>query len=199
MAIHPIPKSGDPSSMRRNASKASIPALLAALGETPEESGIEYERLRSKLILFFSRRMLQFPEDLADEALDRLARRIVEGTIIDSIPAFALGIGRHLALEQMKNRAETMGDDFWDNVPAPSATQSSEEEIARMERCLKTLRPDEAKLLRGYYLATEDTPMKTRGKLAKRLGISANTLRQRVFLARQRLRDCMTSAVMKRR
>lgn len=199
MAIHPIPKSGDPLSKRRNASKASIPALLAALGETPEASGIEYERLRSKLILFFSRRMLQFPEDLADEAIDRLARRIMEGTAIDSIPAFALGIGRHLALEQMKNRSETMEDDFWDNVPAPPATQSSEEEIARMERCLKTLRPDEAKLLRGYYLATEGTPMKTRDKLANRLGISANTLRQRVFLARQRLRDCITVAEAEKR
>jgi RNA polymerase sigma factor (sigma-70 family) len=199
MAIHPIPKSGDPSFMRRSVSKTSIPALLAALGETPEESGLEYERLRSKLILFFSRRMLQFPEDLADETLDRLARRIVEGTVIDSIPAFALGIGRHLALEQMKNRSETMEDDFWDNVPAPSATQSSEEEIARMERCLKTLRPDEANLLRGYYLATKGTSIKTRGKLAKRLGISANTLRQRVFLARQRLRDCMTATEAEKR
>jgi RNA polymerase sigma factor (sigma-70 family) len=198
MAIHPISKRGDSSSARRNASKASIPALLAALGTTPEESGIEYERLRSKLIFFFSRRLLRFPEDLADEALDRLARRIEEGTVIESIPAFALGIGRHLALEQMKKRPETMGDDFWDNVPAPSATQSSEEEVARMERCLKTLRPDEAKLLRGYYLATEGTSMKTRGKLAKRLGISANTLRQRVFLARQRLRDCMTVAEVKK-
>jgi RNA polymerase sigma factor (sigma-70 family) len=194
MSIPSIPKSGDLSFMRRSASKASIPALLTALGKTPEESGLEYERLRSKLILFFSRRILQFPEDLADEALDRLARRIVEGTVIDSIPAFALGIGRHLALEQMKNRSETMEADFWDNVPAPSATQSSEEEIARMERCLKTLRPDEARLLRGYYLETEGASMKTRGKLAKRLGISANTLRQRVFLARQRLRDCMTAA-----
>jgi RNA polymerase sigma factor (sigma-70 family) len=185
--------------MRRNASKATIPALLAALGETPEKSGLEYERLRSKLILFFSRRMLQFPEDLADEALDRLARRIMEGTVIDSIPAFVLGIGRHLALEQMKNREETMEDDFWDNVPALSATQSSEEEIARMERCLKTLRPDEAKLIRSYYLATESTPMKARDKLAKRLGISVNTLRQRVFLARRTLRDCMTVAEVRKR
>jgi RNA polymerase sigma factor (sigma-70 family) len=193
MEMHPIPKSGDPLLMRRSVSKTSIPALLAALGQTPEESGLEYERLRSKLILFFSRRLLQFPEDLADEALDRLARRIVEGTAIASIPAFALGIGRHLALEQMKNRSETKEDDFWDNVPAPSATQSSEEEIARLERCLKTLRPEEAKLLRGYYLETEGTPTKTRGKLAKRLGISANTLRQRIFLARQRLRDCVTA------
>src|ERR1700679_612902 len=131
MAIHPIPKSGDPSFIRRTVSKTSIPALLAALGQTPEESGLEYERLRSKLILFFSRRMLQFPEDLADEALDRLARRIVEGAVLDSIPAFALGIGRHLALEQMKKRPETKGDDFWDNVPAPSDTQSSEAEIVR--------------------------------------------------------------------
>lgn len=156
---------------------------------------MEYERLRSKLILFFSRRMLQFPEDLADESLDRLARRLAEGTEIVSVPAFALGIARHLAQEQMgrNNLAQTMGDDFWDNVTAPLATQSSEEEIASMERCLKKLLPADNRLLRGYYLLAEGKPMETRGKLAERLGISSNTLRQRVFLARQRLRDCMTA------
>jgi len=180
---------------------ASIPALLAALGETAEESGREYERLRSKLILFFSRRLIEFPEDLADESLDRLARRIAEGKEIDSVAAFALGIARHVALEQMgrKNRAQTMEDDFWNNIPAPVATLSEDVEVARMERCLKRLHPEESGLLRSYYLAKEEKPIAARGKLAEGLGISANTLRQRVFLARQRLRDCMTATEGKKR
>jgi RNA polymerase sigma factor (sigma-70 family) len=192
---HPIPENRNASSAPRYIRGDGIPALFAVLGNTPEKSGMEYERLRSKLILFFSRRELQFPEDLADESLDRLARRVAEGTEIVSVPAFALGIARHLAQEQMgrRNLPQTMDDVFWDNVTAPLATQSSEEEIARMERCLKKLPPADTRLLRGYYLLAEGKPMETRGRLAERLGISTNTLRQRVFLARQRLRDCMTA------
>ena len=195
---HPVPENRKPSAASQ---RDGIATLLATLGSTPEERGMEYERLRSKLILFFSRQTLPFPEDLADESLDRLARRIAEGTEILSAPAFALGIARHLAQEQRrrKHQPQTMEDAFWDNVPAAAATPSSEEQIAGMERCLEKLLPADARLLRGYYLTAERNPMKARGKLAERLGISANTLRQRVFLARQRLRDCMTDAEASKR
>jgi len=137
-----------------------------------------------------------FPEDLADEVLDRLARRISEGVTIASISAFALGIARLVVLEQnaKKNSAQTMGDTFWNNVQAPLPTHSDEEEIARMERCLKKLPSSEAKLLRGYYLPARDNPIQARKNLAERLGVSANTLRQRAFLVRQSLRACMAAS-----
>jgi DNA-directed RNA polymerase specialized sigma24 family protein len=169
--------------------------LLSSLGKTPADSADQYERLRSKLIFFFSSRSLAFPEDLADEVLDRLAHRLVEGIAIASVPAFALGIARLVVLEQNSNRhvAQTMEDTFWNNVPAQPPTHSEEEEIARLERCLKRLPSSEAKLLRGYYLAVRDNPIQARKSFAARLGISPNTLRQRVFLARQTLRACMTA------
>jgi DNA-directed RNA polymerase specialized sigma24 family protein len=68
-----------------------------------------------------------------------------------------------------------------------------------MERCLKKLPKTEARLLRNYYLAATGNPMQVRKNLADGLGISANTLRQRVFLARQSLRACMTAVERKKR
>jgi DNA-directed RNA polymerase specialized sigma24 family protein len=192
--------SGTNASRRHQITAENFAALLASLGDTPQERGQQYETLRSKLIFFFSRRSLQFPEDLADEVLDRLAHRIAEGVEISSVPAFALGIARHVAQEQSAKQPhlQVVDEIFWNNVPAHLTTQSEEEEIDRMEQCLKKLPRAEARLLEGYYLAPEDNPMQARKNLAGDLGISANTLRQRVFLARQSLRACMTAAERKK-
>lgn len=188
-------------SRQRQITPDKFAALLTALGDGRKEQGIHYEQLRSKLIFFFSRRLLQFPEDLADEVFDRLAQRISEGIEIDSVPAFALGIARHVAQEQIakSSHTQTADDSFWNNIPAQFATHSEEEEIARMERCLKKLPKAEAKLLKDYYLAANGNSMEVRKNLAECLGISANTLRQRVFLARQSLRACMTAVERKKK
>src|SRR6202021_3190124 len=86
-------------SRQRHITPGSFASLLAALGDTPP-GGARYEQLRSKLIFFFSRRLLAFPEDLADEVLDRLAYRLSRHTEIVSAEAFALGIARHVAQAQ---------------------------------------------------------------------------------------------------
>jgi RNA polymerase sigma factor (sigma-70 family) len=177
----------------RHVTPESFASLLSALGG-PAIGGTRYEELRSKLIFFFARRLLPFPEDLADEVLDRLAYRISQGTDIASVQAFALGIARHVALEQLNqsNRVQSVDHSFFDNVPADPATHSDEEEIVHMERCLKKLPSAEARLLRGYYLSTVKNPVKARKELAEKLGVSAIALRQRVFLARQKLRALMS-------
>ena len=188
---------------RRRVTADNITALLAVLGNTPRERGLQYETLRSKLIFFFSRRSLQFPEDLADEVLDRLGQRISDGIQIASPPAFALGIARHVAQEQSAKTSQTqvVDDAFWNNVPAhlPTQIEEKEEKIVRMERCLKKLPPAEAILLKGYYLAMTDNPMQVRKNLAEDMGISQNALRQRVFLARQSLRTCMDEIERKKK
>jgi DNA-directed RNA polymerase specialized sigma24 family protein len=196
-----IPETHTKGLRQRQITVDNFTALLVALGDTPQERGTQYETLRSKLIFFFSRRSLQFPEDLADEVLDRLAHRISDGIEIASPPAFALGIARHVAQEQSKkiSHLQAVDETFWNNVPAHLTTQSEEEEIARMERCLKKLPRAEVRLLRGYYLAATDNPTQIRKNFAEDLGISPNTLRQRVFLALKSLRVCMTAVERKKR
>jgi DNA-directed RNA polymerase specialized sigma24 family protein len=193
-----IPDIADKASSRHITPEA-FAMLLKALGDSSSR-GNQYEKLRSKLIFFFSRRLLRFPEDLADEVLDRLAFRLSQGTEIASIEAFALGIARHVAQEQSARKDLHQGVDntFFDNIPSNSATQSSEEEIVRMERCLKKLPSSEARLLKSYYLSTTNELIRARRSLAEKLGISQLALRQRVFLARQKMRDCMIEADRKK-
>jgi DNA-directed RNA polymerase specialized sigma24 family protein len=198
-----ISEAGAKGSRQRHITPESFASLLAALGDTPP-GGARYEQLRAKLIFFFSRRLLAFPEDLADEVLDRLAYRLSQHTAIASAEAFALGIARHVAQEQSgrKSQPQNVDHTFFDNVSAPTVTLSNEEqeeEIVRMEHCLKKLPSSEARLLKGYYCAAGNSQIKARKSLAETLGISPIALRQRVFLARQRLRNCMTAAQDKNR
>jgi DNA-directed RNA polymerase specialized sigma24 family protein len=195
MTIDPaIPNAESKGSARRHITPEAFHALMAALGDAGSRAD-RYEQLRSRLIFFFSRRLLSFPEDLADEVLDRLAFRLSQHTEIASVEAFALGIARHVAQEsKRKDLSKDVEDSFFYNIPAVSATQSDEPEIVRMERCLKKLPSAEARLIKEYYLATDNNMIQARKSMAGKMGISQLTLRQRVFVVRQRLKECMVAA-----
>src|SRR5205814_2310767 len=62
--------------------------LLDWLGEDSELSGECYLEMRKRLVLYFDRKGCLSPDDLADETLNRVARRLEEeGTIISDAPA----------------------------------------------------------------------------------------------------------------
>jgi DNA-directed RNA polymerase specialized sigma24 family protein len=175
-------------------------SLLAALGDSAAAAGQHYEQLRAKLIFFFTRKALEVPEDLADEVLDRIGRRLAEGLAILSVDAFALGVARHVAQEQtpIRNRVETVDPIFFHNVPAVSTTFNEDERIVYLERCLRRLPSFDSQLLKSYYLSGGGA-IGARKNLAERLGVSPGTLRQKVFLIRRRLLECVTARLEKRK
>jgi DNA-directed RNA polymerase specialized sigma24 family protein len=175
-------------------------SLLAALGDSAAAAGQHYEQLRAKLIFFFTRKALEVPEDLADEVLDRIGRRLAEGLAILSVDAFALGVARHVAQEQtpIRNRVETVDPIFFHNVPAVSTTFNEDERLVYLERCLRRLPSYDSQLLKGYYLGGGGA-ISARKNMAERLGVSPGTLRQKVFLIRRRLLGCVTARLEKRK
>jgi DNA-directed RNA polymerase specialized sigma24 family protein len=183
---------------RRQISPDNFSRLLGALGDTPQKAGLHYEQLRAKLFFFFTRRSLQFPEDLADEVLDRLGRRLSEGLAISSVDAFALGVARHVVQEQsaIRNQPQAVDPSFFDNIPAILTTPNEDERIAHLERCLRRLPSFEARLLKGYYSA-DGGSITARRNMAERLGIPPGTLRQRAFLIRRRLLECVKAGIEK--
>ena len=55
--------------------------FLAWLAPDAETAGVEYERLRFRLINFFANRNCRFAEDLADETINRVLLKIGAETI----------------------------------------------------------------------------------------------------------------------
>ena len=54
--------------------------LLCWLDPDPERAGLTYEKIRWRLVAILASRGCTSPEELADETIDRVARRVVEGT-----------------------------------------------------------------------------------------------------------------------
>src|SRR4051794_29428226 len=77
----------------------ALHGLLERLDGDPERAGWEYERLRRKLVDFFSIRGVVAAEALADETLDRLSQKIERDAEISNPRAYAYGIARWVLLE----------------------------------------------------------------------------------------------------
>src|SRR5215470_11715039 len=109
----------------RSITAADLARLLGRLGADEERAAIEYERLRRTLVRFFDWRGVCPADEYADQALDRLARKLDE-TPVGDVWNYAHGIARLLLLEHQRRPAmlsiETVGDPAaWPAPLAPGA------------------------------------------------------------------------------
>src|SRR5713226_3765823 len=77
--------------------------LLLRLDANPEQAAEEYEELRRRLIRFFEWRGARFPDEHADEVLNRLARKLVEGVAVKNVGSYCYEIARLVLLEALKS------------------------------------------------------------------------------------------------
>src|SRR5215510_7133114 len=124
--------------------------LLAKLSADPEIAGVEYEDLRRRLIKFFEWRGSFFPEELADETLDRTARKIDEGEKIEkNVTALALGIARFVFLEKFKRPdSRRAGMEELASVAAPPEHRAENDDlwVACLRECLRDLSEENREL-----------------------------------------------------
>src|SRR4051812_11112551 len=75
--------------------------LLEWLDEGKGSEGDSYLEIRKRLVLFFDRKNCRLPEELADETLNRVARRLEEeGKIVGDSPArYCYIVARFVLLE----------------------------------------------------------------------------------------------------
>jgi DNA-directed RNA polymerase specialized sigma24 family protein len=190
----------DGGSAQRQLDATTFDALLSQLGSDSTKAALRYEQLRDRLIVFFLRRLAPSPEDLADQVIDRLARRLAEGEVIASIEAYALGIARFVVMEQAALQRKEVSPDgeFLANIRLADTTLSKEaiereHELVAMEHCLASLPKADLELLNTYYLPEGQSRIVSRRRLAERLNISSGALRARIFLICKELRSCIRS------
>jgi DNA-directed RNA polymerase specialized sigma24 family protein len=179
--------------------------LLARLRASELSAEVAYERLRARLIVFFRLHIPAQAEALADETLDRLGRRLFEGTTVDSPAHYALGIARLLLLEaqaRLQRERRTVEEELRRtqlHEPGDGAALRSAQ-AAALDTCLATLAREDAALILDYYGADGAERIRRRQQLADSLGLSLNALRNRALRLRSRLEECALSrlAVMDR-
>src|SRR6185369_11411216 len=81
-------------------------SLLIWLDTDRELAGDLYEQVRTKLIRFYEFRGCTFPEELADDTIQRAARKISEGNVSRPTDPYIYfrGVARNVLLEYMKDR-----------------------------------------------------------------------------------------------
>lgn len=181
------------SSRERDLTRVSLDALLAALDPNREQAALAYEALRHRLVTFFALRWPVTAEELADEALDRLARKLTEGESVPYILQYLLGIARMVALEQTrKDRVRSPYLHLEAKLGAPDPEFDNFQEA--FHDCFDRLAPEERTLLEQYYAGTGISRINARSALARESGISLNALRNRVL----RLRGALQRLTLKR-
>jgi RNA polymerase sigma factor (sigma-70 family) len=185
-------------------------ALLRRLDPEPERAGAEYVRIYQRLTKFFECRGCVWPADLADETINRVARRIHEGEEIhaDNPIRYFYGVARNVLREHFEHEgreflpldellpAEHPRDDP-DAVNETVAARWRQERLLDcLSRCLQELPAESRKLLLAYHEGEKRARIEHRQELAERLGITANALKVRVFRLRQSLERRVNERMM---
>jgi RNA polymerase sigma factor (sigma-70 family) len=179
--------------------KEAFDRLLAAFGEDQESAGATYLEVRSNLTRFFEWRGCPFPEDHADETMNRVARRLTEGEEIRNPSGYCIGVARMLLLEINKERAReqhALGE--MANTPVVAADASeSEEHLECLRACLQNLPADNRELIIAYYQGEKGSKIENRKRLTERFGVPVNTLRMRALRLREKLQACVEECLKK--
>src|SRR5262249_13351711 len=127
--------------------------LLAILGPDRESAGETYLEIRDNLIRFFEWRGCSFPEDHADETINRVAKRVYEGGEIRNPSGYFLGAARMLLLEIHKEQAKVRLA-FSEMANEEAVSYEFEEldpRVGCLEGCLKGLSTENSELILQYY------------------------------------------------
>jgi RNA polymerase sigma factor (sigma-70 family) len=181
-------------------SAEALAGFLACLDPDSDRAGEKYESLRLTLMKFFDWRGAHFPEECADETINRVIRKIDEGQTVRDIPTYCHGVARLVLLEKLKG-PESRRADFEELPPialvAPEPAERDEKQDC-FEQCLKQLPVESRQLIMQYYGDEKREKINRRLAIAERLGIPLNALRSRAQRIRNRLEECVNGCLKKR-
>lgn len=178
-------------------SQHAFDLLLAALGPSPDEAAERYERLRARLIKYFSWERCDIPEDCADEAINRVAKRISEGEQVANPESYCLAAARLVAREASlasQRRTRTV-DELARQSHGPGVADESA--AGCLETCLGRITADQRTFLLEYYQGEQSTRIRSRRDIAARLGLPLNAVRNRALRLREKLEECMRECLNK--
>jgi DNA-directed RNA polymerase specialized sigma24 family protein len=178
----------------RELTQESFDRLLAWLDPDREQAGQKYEWIRLKLIKIFRCRGCTTAEELTDETINRVTRRLQEiADIYVGDPAlYFYGVAHKVILENVKRRPDPLPP------PPPVRHEEIELEYSCLEQCMERLTSDSRILIMQYYQEDKQAKIDQRKLLAERLGIALNALRIRAHRIRASLQQCVGECVKAR-
>jgi len=177
-----------------SATQTSFDQFLLVLDPDREAAGAKYEALRSRIIKYFEWRACRFADQLADETLDRVMRKIEGGERILDPAKYACGVSRLVYLETVKKQVKEEELSF--DLPAPDETDE-DLRLGCLEKCLAQLTDNSRSMILHYYRDDKRAKIDHRRKIAESFNISVNALRIKALRIRSMLEACVMRCVDK--
>ena len=175
--------------------------LLEWLDDGADSHGETYLEMRRRLVAYFDRRNRTFPDELADETLNRIAKTLAQtGSIAVTPPArYCYVVARFVLLEDIRRKPRWLPVEVVRTEPTtygPASVDGDdatvrEQRLECLDRCLDKLKPEQRELAIEYYRDAKRVRIDRRRALATRLGITMNALGIRASRLRSSLEVCV--------
>jgi RNA polymerase sigma factor (sigma-70 family) len=178
-------------------------SFLAWLSPDPDRAAHRYNEIRGGLMKMFVCRGCDRPEELADEALDRVIRKVeVVAPGYEGNPAaYVHGVAKNVFLEYLRTRRRSLEGGAVEletalrRASAPTGNTELERRHACLERCLAGLAADDRDLILRYYREAGWAKIEERQIMADETSASRSALRKRTQRIRERLKICLTGCL----
>ncbi|MDT5269546.1 MAG: hypothetical protein QOH49_1732 [Acidobacteriota bacterium] len=181
--------------------------LLTWLDGGANSDGQKYLEMRRRLAAYFDRKNCPTPDELVDETLNRVARRLEEeGVIEGDTPArYCYIVARFVFMEHLREvRKENMLTNHLRQQPHAydlvASEVNDEQKIKErrldcLERCLDGLESASREIIQRYYVGKARVKIEHRRTLAEELGVTMNALSIRACRIRDKLEACVRECV----
>jgi DNA-directed RNA polymerase specialized sigma24 family protein len=178
--------------------------LLQWLDDGGDSGGEQYLEMRRRLTGYFDRKNCIAADELVDETLNRIARKLEEKGEITEISRlhYCYIVAKFVFLENVRQskpiQAEALNYLSPDSptirsthVSNDGTDELSEKTFGCLEKCLGELSANDRELILEYYRGEKRAKIERRSELTARLGITMNALSIRACRIRNKLEVCV--------
>ncbi len=167
--------------------------FLIWLSPDAEMAGVEYERLRFRLINFFANRNCRFAEELTDETINRVILKIGAENVENKM-AFIYGFARNILLESFRKEKNHLNID---EVTVAEKPKEKENEFSNdcLEKCLDELSAENRSLIIEYFSENRQAKIDLHKQLSGKLKLTQTALRMKIVRIKQKLKICLQDCI----
>ncbi|MFL6215866.1 MAG: RNA polymerase sigma factor [Blastocatellia bacterium] len=168
--------------------KEEFDELLTWLDPDTGRAGEKYEAIRRSLITVFLNRQCPEAEDLADETINRVARKVKElkEVYIGEPVRYFHGVAKKLVLEYYRLRHRALRI-----TPLTVSPGELDPYLDCLNDCLARLSPPNRELILRYYQEKKRAKIEGHKKISEQMNLKAGALRVRVHRIRGQLEKCV--------
>jgi RNA polymerase sigma factor (sigma-70 family) len=178
-----------------NITQAQFDSLLVWLHPDRELAGRKYQTIHSGLVRIFACKGLNDAEDLADETINRVIRRLsdIQKNYRGEPAYYFHGVARNIIRECKRRKEFATG--IVDVRVDPSLDACAEHDC--LGHCLDQLTDSKRNLILNYYLYEGHSKIEHHKRMASQLKITIGAIRSRAFQIRLDLQNSMRQCALR--